>query len=160
LSIAIPAHNEEKYLGRCLESITLSARLAGQPVEVVVALNRCTDRTQAVAESLGARCLVNDTKCIGAVRNTAVHGTSSQAVATLDADSWMSPKTVSAIIKYVYDPRFIGGGTVIWPERVSPGIVFSLLAVMPYVAKRGLSAGMFWFLRKILKPWGVLMSPL
>jgi len=52
LAVAIPAHNEEKYIGRCIESITASACLAGQPVEVVVALNRCTDSTQAIAESL------------------------------------------------------------------------------------------------------------
>ena len=54
LSVAIPAHNEEKYITRCIESIYLSASLAGYTVEVVVALNRCTDQTQNIAESLGA----------------------------------------------------------------------------------------------------------
>jgi glycosyltransferase involved in cell wall biosynthesis len=148
LAVAIPAHNEERYIGRCIESIATSARLAAQPIEVVVALNRCTDRTQAIAESLGARCVVNDTKCIAAVRNAAVRATSAPAVATLDADSWMSAHTVSAIIKYVHDARNIGGGTVMWPERVSIGIFFSLLAVAPYVIKRGVSTGMFWFMRE------------
>ena len=148
LSVAIPAHNEERHIARCIESITFSARLASQHVEVVVALNRCTDKTQEIAESLGARCVVEDTKCIAAVRNAAVWATSAPAIATLDADSWMSPNTVSAIIRNVYDTRRIGGGTVIWPERMSVGIFFSLLAVAPYVLKRGVSAGMFWFLRE------------
>jgi glycosyltransferase involved in cell wall biosynthesis len=148
LSIAIPAHNEEKFIGRCLESIYSSANVAAQTVEVVVALNRCTDRTEAIATSLGARCVVEDTKCIAAVRNAAVWATSGHAVATLDADSWMSPGTVQAILTHVHNPTYIGGGTVIWPERFSMGIFFSLLAVAPYVVKRGVSAGMFWFLRE------------
>jgi len=154
LAVAIPAHNEEKYIGRCIESIVSSARLAAQPVEVVVALNRCTDRTQTIAESLGARCVTDDTKCIAAVRNAAVRATSASAVATLDADSWMSAHTVSAIIKLVYDPHYIGGGTIMWPERVSIGIIFSLLAVAPHVIKRGVSAGMFWFMRESFEAVG------
>jgi len=64
----------------------------------VVALNRCADPTRAIAESLGARCVVNDTKCIAAMRNAAVRATSEPAVATLDADSWMSENTVRAIL--------------------------------------------------------------
>ena len=154
LSVAIPAHNEEKYIGRCIQSVALSAGLAGQQVEVVVALNRCTDRTREIAQSLGARCVVNDTKCIAAVRNTAVRATSAPAIATLDADSWMSPKTVSAILKHVTDSRYVGGGTVTWPERVSTGILFSLMAVAPYVIKRGVSAGMFWCSRQSFEAVG------
>ena len=148
LSVAIPAHNEEKYIERCIESITLSARMAAQPVEIVVALNRCTDRTQEIAESLGARCVFDDTRCIAAVRNAAVRATSAPAVATLDADSWMSKNTVAQVIKYVQDPRHIGGGTAIKPERMSVGIFFSLLVVAPYLVKRNVSAGMFWFERE------------
>jgi glycosyltransferase involved in cell wall biosynthesis len=154
LSVAIPAHNEEKYIARCIESITLSAGLAGQQVEVVVALNRCTDRTREIAESLGARCVVNDTKCIAAVRNAAVRATSAPAIATLDADSWMSPKTVSAILKHIADARYIGGGTITFPERISIGILFSLSVVAPYVIKRGVSTGMFWFSRESFEAVG------
>jgi glycosyltransferase involved in cell wall biosynthesis len=148
LSIAIPAHNEEKYLARCLLSITTSANLAGQPVEVVVALNRCSDRTREIAIAHGARCVVEDARCIATVRNAAVRATTAPAVATIDADSWMSAHTISAVIGKVYDPRYIGGGATIWPERMSVGICFSLLAVAPYVVRRRISAGMFWFLRE------------
>jgi len=148
LSIAIPAHNEEKFLARCLQSIISSARSAGQTVEIVVALNRCSDRTPEIATAHGARCILEDAKCIATVRNAAVRASSAPAIATLDADSWMSPNTVSAVLSKVYNPRYIGGGTAIWPERMSPGIFFSLLAVAPYVIRRRVSAGMFWFLRE------------
>jgi glycosyltransferase involved in cell wall biosynthesis len=154
LSIAIPAHNEAEYVERCITSVIDSARQAALTVEVVVALNRCTDRTQELAESLGARCVIDDTKCIAAVRNTAVRSTTAPIVATLDADSWMSPRTVAAISKHTHDARFVGGGTVVWPERVSVGIFFSLLMVAPYVVKRGVSTGMFWFRREVFDAVG------
>jgi glycosyltransferase involved in cell wall biosynthesis len=148
LSVAIPAHNEEEHITRCIESILVAARHASQPVEVVVALNRCTDRTGEVAESLGARCIVEDTKCIAAVRNAAVRTSTAPAVATLDADSWMSPDTISEILARVYDGRYVGGGSMVKLERWSVGIAFSLLAIAPYLVRQRVSIGMFWFLRE------------
>jgi glycosyltransferase involved in cell wall biosynthesis len=148
LSLAIPAHNEEKYIARCIKSIVIAARHASQPVEVVVALNRCTDRTREIAESLGAHCIVEDTKCIAAVRNAAIRASTAPAVATLDADSWMSPKTISEVITRVYDSRYVGGGAMVKLERFSVGIFFSLLAIAPYLVRQRVSIGMLWFLRE------------
>jgi glycosyltransferase involved in cell wall biosynthesis len=147
LSVTIPAHNEERFIGRCIDSVRRSADIARQPTEIVVALNRCTDGTRALAESLGATCVVEDKRCIAAVRNAAVRASQAPAIATIDADSWMSTHTVEAILEHVHNARYIGGGASIWPERWSAGIVFSLLAVAPYVVHRGVSAGLFWFLR-------------
>lgn len=48
LSIIIPAHNEEAYLGACLSSVA-EQQFAAAPLEVVVMANACTDRTVAVA---------------------------------------------------------------------------------------------------------------
>ena len=149
LSFAIPAHNEEAFIARCIESIALSARLADAKVEIVVALNRCTDRTQELAESLGARCVVNNTKCIAAVRNAAVHATVAPAVATIDADSWVSPGSVAELVTRVNDTRYVGGGTFMRPERMSIGIFFSTLVLLRYIVKHQVpSAGMFWFSRE------------
>ena len=148
LSVTIPAHNEEKYIGRCIESIVVAASHASHPVEVVVGLNRCTDRTQEIAESLGARCVVEDAKCIAAVRNAAIRASTAPAVATLDADSWMSPNTISEIVTHVYDAHYVGGGSMVKLERWSLGIGFSLLAIAPYLLRRRVSIGMFWFLRE------------
>jgi glycosyltransferase involved in cell wall biosynthesis len=148
LSVAIPAHNEELYIERCIQSIEASAGSIKQPVEIVVALNRCTDRTREIAESLGATCVVEDRRSIGAVRNAAVRASTSPAVATLDADSWMQQGTVAEILQRVYDDQFIGGGALVLPERWSLGIAFSLLAIAPYVIRRNISTGMFWFRRE------------
>jgi glycosyltransferase involved in cell wall biosynthesis len=53
-SIIIPAHNEEKYIGACLESIEKAKQYVDEPVEVIVSLNRCTDKTEQIAEKYGA----------------------------------------------------------------------------------------------------------
>ncbi len=48
-SVVIPAHNEERVIGRCLE--VLQARLSPGELEVVVVANGCTDDTERVARS-------------------------------------------------------------------------------------------------------------
>jgi len=154
LSVAIPAHNEERYIGRCIESVLLSAERAGQAVEVAVALNRCTDATRSIAESLGATCVVEDKKCIAAVRNAAVRAGGAAAVVTIDADSWMARGTVAAVLHRVRDPRYVGGGTSMLPERWSLGIALSLLALTPYVIGHRVSGGLFWFLRQTFEELG------
>ncbi len=47
-SILIPARNEQKCLPGCLESIKAAAAPFPDQVEVIVAINRCTDRTEEV----------------------------------------------------------------------------------------------------------------
>jgi GT2 family glycosyltransferase len=69
-------------------------------------------------------------------------------VATLDADSWMSPDTISEIITRVYDAHYVGGGSMVKLERWSVGIACSLLAIAPYLLRQRVSIGMFWFLRE------------
>lgn len=154
ISIAIPAHDEERYIGHCIESVFLSAQRARVNAEVVVALNRCTDRTQAIAESLGARCVAEERKCIAAVRNAAVRGGTARALATIDADSWMQPHTMGELMRHVHDERYVGGGAAIWPERWSLGIVLTGFVVARHVIDKGISAGMFWCQREAFEAIG------
>ena len=58
IGVLVPAHNEEALIGRCLRSIRQAARhpaLRGEPVQVVVALDRCRDGTARVAAEHGAQ---------------------------------------------------------------------------------------------------------
>jgi glycosyltransferase involved in cell wall biosynthesis len=154
LSVAIPAHNEARYIGRAIESVLASAQRSGHAVEVVVALNRCTDATQSIAESLGARCVVEDRKCIASVRNAAVRGGTAPVVATLDADSWVQRGTVAALMRKVHDKRWVGGGAWISPERWSAGIVATGFVVAPHVMHHQVSAGLFWCQREVFDTLG------
>lgn len=49
ISVIIPAHNEGRLLGGCLQAVLASHRVA-VPVEVIVVANGCTDDTCIVAE--------------------------------------------------------------------------------------------------------------
>jgi len=50
ISVIIPAHNEERLLGPCLQALLASGPVPA-PVEVIVVANGCRDQTVAVAQS-------------------------------------------------------------------------------------------------------------
>ncbi|HDR7658021.1 TPA: glycosyltransferase family 2 protein [Bacillus wiedmannii] len=50
-SVIIPTHNEEKYIRKCLDSITKVSEAYKKQTEVIVVLNRCTDKTEEIEKS-------------------------------------------------------------------------------------------------------------
>ena len=44
ISVIIPAHNEEKYIKRCIDSIKRAGREFPGRTEIIVVCNRCMDR--------------------------------------------------------------------------------------------------------------------
>lgn len=52
-SVVVPAHNEERVIGRLLEALTRD-RTPGE-LEIVVVCNGCTDRTAEIAREAGGR---------------------------------------------------------------------------------------------------------
>ncbi|PFP31562.1 glycosyltransferase, partial [Bacillus cereus] len=61
-SIIIPAHNEEKYIRKCLDSIAKASETYKDQTEVIVVLNRCTDKTEEIAKSYNCITLKNNDK--------------------------------------------------------------------------------------------------
>jgi len=60
LSVVIPAKNEEETLGRVLEDVNrVLPTLVDWQTEVIVVDDHCTDKTSAIAKSLGARVVQN-----------------------------------------------------------------------------------------------------
>ena len=57
LAVIIPAHNEERFIGRAIESLRKCEKVNADTIIVVVADN-CTDGTEAAAKKAGARVLV------------------------------------------------------------------------------------------------------
>jgi glycosyltransferase involved in cell wall biosynthesis len=148
ISVITPAHNEERYITKCLESVRRAARQVAEPVEHIVVLNRCTDRTAEIAESLGAKLVHEDARNLSRIRNVGVSAAQGDIVATIDADSWMSTNMLATIREYLDSGRYIGGGVRIYPERLSLGILCSVAVIAPYLIWSGVSAGMFWCRRK------------
>ncbi|MEZ5726781.1 MAG: glycosyltransferase [Burkholderiaceae bacterium] len=145
ISVVIPAHNEEKYIGRCLSSIRNQSVPDDVQIETIVVLNRCTDRTEEIATSYGAVVVSDDSKNLSAIKNTGVSHATSEWVVTIDADSWMSGGVLAEIHRHSKSPNSLGGGIRIKPERFSPGIAVGYGMMLVPAHFLGLSFGMYWF---------------
>jgi glycosyltransferase involved in cell wall biosynthesis len=147
-SVVIPAHNEEKTLPACLASVKVAAMPYPGEVEVIVALNRCTDGTEGAALAAGARTVVEDARNMAAIRNAAARAATGDILITVDADSVMSPNMLQVVDARLSSGKYIGGGVAILPERWSLGIIASALLLLPLVLRYGISGGLFWLRRE------------
>jgi cellulose synthase/poly-beta-1,6-N-acetylglucosamine synthase-like glycosyltransferase len=57
LSFNVPAHNEERWIGKCLASIRTAMASVSEPYEVIVVDDASTDSTGLIARQMGARTL-------------------------------------------------------------------------------------------------------
>lgn len=101
IGVLVPAHNEEALVGDCLRALLTAARcpgLAGERVEIVVALDDCSDATADICAALGVRTVALDARCVGLARAAAADvllAGGARWLATTDADSrvpadWLS----------------------------------------------------------------------
>lgn len=97
IGIVIPAHNEEALLGQALLAAGLAARhpdLHGEPVEVVVVLDHCTDGSESVARSHGVTLLAVQARNVGMARAEGARhliDAGARWLAFTDADTLVSP---------------------------------------------------------------------
>lgn len=101
IGVVVPAHNEAGVIADCLASIAEAARcpaLAGMPVETVVVLDRCTDRTSAIAASFDVTVQRLDAGNVGLARaagTASVIARGARWVACTDADTRVPPTWLS-----------------------------------------------------------------
>ena len=67
---------------------------------------------------------------------------------TIDADSTMSPGTLVAIDRALSSGTTMGGGTLIRPDRSSPGINVTLWLLSMFLLICQFSGGLFWRCRE------------
>ncbi|MDX1836762.1 hypothetical protein DIZ81_03660 [Legionella taurinensis] len=117
-SIVIPAHNEEAFLPATLGSVQSAINtLPAYRGEVIVVDNDSTDKTATLAESFGARVLIEPVRNIARVRNTGVKHARGQVVIFLDADTLMSEEMLKVSIETLNDPEIIAGSFLLKPDR-------------------------------------------
>ncbi len=146
-SVIVPARNEERFITPCLESIRNSGKAYPEQVEIIVVLNRCTDRTEEIALSFGARIVREDARNLARIRNAGTRAARGEILVTIDADSRMSAGTLPAIDRALSSGRTAGGGVAMFPERYSLGILVSVLWLVPYLLIHRVSGGLFWCYR-------------
>jgi glycosyltransferase involved in cell wall biosynthesis len=93
ISVAIITLNEERQIGRCIDSVKEIAD------EVLVVDSFSTDNTQAISESKGARFIQNKFEGHIEQKNFALSKTSFDHVLSLDADEALSSDAIQEIKK-------------------------------------------------------------
>lgn len=143
-SIVIPAHNEEKYLGGCLESVRLAAAPYPGEVETIVVLNRCRDGTERIAVGAGARIVREDAKCLARIRNAGAREAMGEILVTIDADSRMPENMLGEIDRALASGKIVGGGARFRPDRYSLGIRATMTLVKLATRLKGLAGVSYW----------------
>jgi len=148
-SIIIPAYNEEKLIGRCLDSIAAASTPYKDQVEVIVVLNRCTDRTEEIARSYNCVIVKEDRKNMSIIRNAGAKVAMGEIIATIDADSRMTDNMLTEIKEKLLTGKYIGGGVRMKFERLPLGVLLQGLILIPLIIKyRGVTAGILWCYKK------------
>lgn len=147
-SVIIPARNEEGFIGRCLDSIVVASKPYASQVEIIVAINRCTDRTEEIARFYGAIICHTEARNLAAIRNTAAGRATGEIILTIDADSWMTPNMLTEIDRALSSGKYIGGGVAMYPERFSLGLLLTGVVLGVFALRHRVSGGLFWCYRK------------
>jgi glycosyltransferase involved in cell wall biosynthesis len=109
ISFVIPAYNEEQYLGKTLEQLIESAEAIGEPYEIIVVADGCTDGTADVARQHGTRLLEVELRHIAAVRNAGAGVATGDLFIFVDADTLIPPETLAATVRAIADGAAGGG---------------------------------------------------
>lgn len=148
-SVIIPAYNEEKFITKCLESIEKASVPYPDQVEIVVVINRCTDKTEGIARAHGAKIVYENAKNLSKIRNAGAKASCGDILLTIDADSRMTDNMLIEIDRHMTRRKYIGGGTLIFFDRLSTGIVLtSLMVAVRLMLRDMLSGGLFWCRRE------------
>jgi glycosyltransferase involved in cell wall biosynthesis len=149
-SLIIPAHNEEKLLGRLLASVAVARETYGPPeaVEVIVADNVSTDATARIAREHGCQVVAVEKRVIGAVRNGGARVARGEILAFIDSDSVVHPRTFIEIDRALATGRVVGGSTGVTMERWSLGIAVTYALMVSVVWITGMDTGVVFCRRR------------
>lgn len=110
ISVVIPAYNEERHLGECLEALLNGNE---KPYEIIVADGCSTDKTRAIAEEYGAIVVENERKHAAGGRNTGIKRAKGDVIAFIDADCVPDKDWLKEIHKAFEEDNIDGLGTYI-----------------------------------------------
>lgn len=119
LSIVIPAFNEERLIGQCLQSISTSLTANYKPgftSETIVVDNNSTDSTAELARQAGARVVFEPVNQIGRARNAGAAQATGDWLLFIDADSLLNPALLADILQVIEEGKHVGCGSVIRME--------------------------------------------
>jgi glycosyltransferase involved in cell wall biosynthesis len=111
ISFIVPAHNEEVWIGRCLQAIGDATESVAQSHEVIVVDDASTDATASIAQQLGARVLRVEHRQISATRNAGAREARGEVLIFVDADTLVNGGVVRSVLRSIHEGA-VGGGCV------------------------------------------------
>lgn len=152
ISVVIPAHNEQEFIGKTLLSFT---RQTHQPHELIVVCDSCTDDTQEIADQLGAKTIEVSHRSISATRNSGYQISTGDIIIFQDADS-VPAKNYLENIAWAYEQGVQYGAAKLVPETDNSLNVYRLYAMNLLSRVRGVFYGSSLFVtRKLLDRVGI-----
>lgn len=127
IAVIVPAHDEADAIGGCLASLMAAAAhpgLRGEAVQVVVALDDCTDGTAAICAAHGVSVVTVGARCVGVARAAAVEvalAADARWIASTDADTHVPPDWLYAQLQCGAD-AFCGVVTVAQWQDYPPAV--------------------------------------
>lgn len=97
ISVIIPAHNEERLIGRCLWSLKFQKK--SEPYEIIVVNNNSTDKTTQIIKALKIKMINETIPGPGPARNAGAKAARGSILAFTDADSIPPPNWLNHIYK-------------------------------------------------------------
>jgi glycosyltransferase involved in cell wall biosynthesis len=146
LSVIIPAHNEEQFIGGLLDSLLMQSRL---PDEIVVVCDSCTDNTRGVVEDYARRTTGKGVvihaeeglyRDIAGSRNHGLIHSRGDILVCLDSDTALTPHGLEAIehaVRKGYDYGSLRLVPAEYPAHIWNSVVMTLwLATMNRTSQR------------------------
>jgi glycosyltransferase involved in cell wall biosynthesis len=145
VSFIVPAHNEERLLGRTLDALEATVAVLAHPSEVIVVDDASTDGTARIARSRGARVIPVNLRHIAAVRNAGARAASGDYLFFVDADTVVNEPVVTAALKAL-DRGVVGGGArVQWDGQMPFWARIAEVLTLFWMRVGRLAAGCFFF---------------
>jgi glycosyltransferase involved in cell wall biosynthesis len=145
ISFIVPAHNEQAGIGRTLQAINDSARVVGQPYEIIVVDDASTDATAEIARQHNATVVPVNHRQIAATRNSGGRAAHGNRLFFVDADTTINPRAVASALRYM-DKGAVGGGAPTLFDGIVP-LYIRLIALLAVVGAKliGFTGGAFMF---------------
>ncbi len=105
LSIIIPAHNEQKYIEQCLQSIKHQNT---KNIEIIVVCDHCTDKTAQIAKKYTHKVYNVNFMHVSKARNYGLKKATGDIFCYLDADSIIEGPLLKRVLEKV-SQGYIGG---------------------------------------------------
>jgi len=117
ISIVIPTLNEEKYIGRLLQSLN---NQTFKDFEVIVVDGSSEDGTKEIARKYKAKFIPTNIRNVSHQRNLGAELAAYSRILFLDADGYLEPDFLEKSLKEIYKRKLQVTGCYLYPDSKNP----------------------------------------